>query len=955
MTYSTRHERNRRDLEAGGTWSSPAPVVKSVTTGDARHTLLMANDPVRQVVLSMPCTHIGGQWFVKRGCLGIYGGFDRAEAWTPNYDAKTCAPESLNRRIVHLIKNTPEMEVCDFPADETRVIGGAAVCDPCSGLVFSFGGLKQVAHRGVRLLEKCCSGKLLAFDIDQSCESAELFNAMKEFSDMTPLQESWLAYRPSVSAMPCPRMFHATAWDPCNGRLWVFGGLALNEQQKQAKFDALDDLWIWSSNTGLWRHVRLEVMPPAKIGASMVFMDGQMYLFGGMPVADQEYLWSVNADIGEGTKWEKTPLPPELRQRVNGCVLVPFTDSLNRRYLFFSGGMMHELYGKLFRGVLETRICANVKYCSIWRFSLEKKLCEACWVSDSLPEVAYHCAARIGNHLMFTEGVNYHEKQNSCDLSVNSTAIRVHVNALLDKKKVSVSKTLAVTRQDRVLDNTITRAIKGATWRCITKALAHPRNKKLHGLFQNHQKTHSAKHFVLLGDTYIEKTVLDKRFGLSGFPFFIKDRVLIRDIVMYAYTDCVDPCIERHLSFVDFLAVMEYCRARGLYRFMSLELGLVIGGLTATSFFTIALSCTGFPGIPMFADPHLPMLKTAFEKLLPQYHSFADFTSMDGCPARLSRYVLSHLHVSPADLVIGSSDDLEAMIPGSNYETVLTEYFASDLGITTTNGPLFVDGDFLSFDPDIVAHTDLYVVRAVYECNLEPIFAFNSIDLVVSVIKLINSSKTHLDEDVIVRLLGACESMFIDFAKKSDMISPKLLALLPTVRFRRLSELVVDMLGIRGEVVIRGANGCSVMYDATIGTNLPIGEINTNVTRSALMALVVLMYGQCTINSLPEFFDRDDLADQFLTLCDTSSFLPPQTLRKVIIEFVIGRMFNKETITPDSVAKHFPRLFRADIHTRVVALCNVWDVARCAEQYMFAYDTEQIKWLLAQTCPTKPS
>ena len=914
----------------------------------------MENGPVQQVDMGITDTHIAGQYFVKNGFLAISGGYDRSEAWTPNYDPNTCDPETLNRRVVRMIHNSPRLEVTSFTADETRVIGGSTVCDPSSGLVFSFGGIKQVVTAESRLLQKRYCGKLSAYDMGQSNDNVILFDAMKESSGMFPLQDSCVAYRPDRNETPCARMFHASAWDPINNFLWIFGGVA-PDRTRNSEIVYLSDLWVWSLSTGLWKKLSLGNPPPPKMGATMGYMDGKMYLFGGAPLAQREYLWFVDVRITDESTWEKVPVPSHVGNRGNGCVIVPYIDALNRRYVFFSGGMRSELYGKICRSAIETKICATLKDCSIWKYSVEKNLCDECLFSDTVGEVAYHSAACVQDHLVFAGGVNFLEKQSGVELSVNTTAARVPMNTLLGKKKVGVSKKLDSLKQDRMLDNTITRTVKGATCRCITKTLAYPRSRKLHALFQSHQSRHNAKHFVLIGDTYIEKRILEKRFGLSNFPFYIRDRALIRDIGMYAYSDCIDPCVERHFDFFDFLTVMEYCRVNSLYRFMSLELGLVIGNLSASNFFTLALSCRGFPGVPMFADPNLPLLKTAFEKLVPQYHSFADFSVIDGCSARLSRYILSHLHASPTDLEFTSVDHLEAMIPSSDYETALTEYFAEDDAIETSNGPLFVDEEFLSFDPLVLVQTDLYVVKALYECNIASIFAFNSVDFIVSALQLINASTRPLDDALITRLLGNCESTFIEFAKLNDGISEKLLSLLPNIRFRKLAELVIDMLGSKGEVVIRGANGCSVMYDATLGTSLPSGEITTHVSKNALMALTVLMYVQCSIESLYQCFAREELADQFLTLCETSSFLPPQNLRKVIIEFVIGEMFNKKTITPDFVARHFPRLFRADIHARVVSLCDVAAVARCAEAYIDTYDVQQIKWLLTQVSPPKPN
>lgn len=107
-----------------------------------------------------------------------------------------------------------------------------------------------------------------------------------------PAANSWTNLSPSGS-LPAARLGAASAFDPVNRRIVVFGGYA-------AGATVLDDTWAYSPSTNAWSELSASNPPAARYHGAMVYepTTGRMILYGGIGADNNTRL---------GDTWAFTP------------------------------------------------------------------------------------------------------------------------------------------------------------------------------------------------------------------------------------------------------------------------------------------------------------------------------------------------------------------------------------------------------------------------------------------------------------------------------------------------------------------------------------------------------------------------------------------------------------------------------------------------------------------------
>jgi hypothetical protein len=246
-----------------------------------------------------------------------------------------------------------------------------------------------------------------------------------------------------------------------------------------------------------------------------------------------------------------------------------------------------------------------------------------------------------------------------------------------------------------------------------------------------------------------------------------------------------------------------------------------------------------------------------------------------------------------------------------------------------------------------VSEYDIAIVEAVQTFSLESLFKFDSFEFLVSAFALINSAVDPVSPELLGQILGKSVPLFHEYARRNRGLRVHLAEALPSFASEALLEFAVGLIGLVGETVIVSLDGWRIRYDSGIGIAMPAIEIASGVSRTCVLGLLVLMYTQPDIDDLPGFFKRRDFADQLLTLYEGSAFLPPEELREMCLEFVIRELFSPGKMTPDFVARTFPRIFRAGLTEEVMSRCDLRAVAaRVINAYLAKYETSHLRWFL---------
>lgn len=119
-------------------------------------------------------------------------------------------------------------------------------------------------------------------------------------AEMTPAQSGRVSA--AVSATPPPR-HGATVVSGAMGTGWLFGGTGVEGAGKSTQFN---DLWRFSSDTGLWERMGSLSSPPARADAeSWMDASGSLWVFGGQyqtpdgAMARLNDLWQFSPSTGE--------------------------------------------------------------------------------------------------------------------------------------------------------------------------------------------------------------------------------------------------------------------------------------------------------------------------------------------------------------------------------------------------------------------------------------------------------------------------------------------------------------------------------------------------------------------------------------------------------------------------------------------------------------------------------
>jgi len=91
-----------------------------------------------------------------------------------------------------------------------------------------------------------------------------------------PAANAWTKLSPAGS-LPTARLGQASAFDPVNRRIIVFGGYGTGAT-------ILDDTWAYSPATNAWTELNTSAMPPARYHGALVYepTSGRMILYGGI-------------------------------------------------------------------------------------------------------------------------------------------------------------------------------------------------------------------------------------------------------------------------------------------------------------------------------------------------------------------------------------------------------------------------------------------------------------------------------------------------------------------------------------------------------------------------------------------------------------------------------------------------------------------------------------------------
>lgn len=136
---------------------------------------------------------------------------------------------------------------------------------------------------------------------------------------------------------PSPRAFHASVNDRRSDKLVVFSGTTYNENQFFSNFTLYPDTWVWDLNNGGWHLANNGVgAPPARAQSGFTYLNGKMYVFGGVNefFSATNDLWAFDFDT---ETWSQiTPsgsLPPS-----RSAFVMEANEDQNAIYIFSGEG-----------------------------------------------------------------------------------------------------------------------------------------------------------------------------------------------------------------------------------------------------------------------------------------------------------------------------------------------------------------------------------------------------------------------------------------------------------------------------------------------------------------------------------------------------------------------------------------------------------------------------------------
>jgi hypothetical protein len=741
------------------------------------------------------------------------------------------------------------------------------------------------------------------------------YNVMKECTSMGLLQRGSKFDPMENQELPPVRQFHAAAWDPINSWLWIFGGTGSG--------GLFGDVWVWSLETGQWTELEIPGTPAPIAGATMTFVGDRIYLFA-------DGFWEL--DVRSRSAWREISVPPELEERRFGCVLVGYS-TREFNYVIFTGGASLDWSDVIVETEVEGSLADGLRYGGMWMYAIETEKFRVLIPQGEFPEVTRHSATCADDLLFIAGGINIGEDGSGF---YHRGLVRIDLGKLLECA-VPAAPVRVVSRcvQDPLLESALIADFREAALADIAQKRASVKVQKGARLFELHQREHVLGEFVCISQSWIDKRLFETRIGLGAVPPLALDHRLIADLVEYAYTDCINSEIDRAFPFPEFLALMESCRRLELYRFVWLEICFTFPFLTAKQFFEFA--CSLHEKLPMFMDCNLSIVRNMFERALPRYHSLANFRSLQGIDPSILRFVLEHIQPKESE-----AGQVSLSVPSSAFDGLL------DLAVSTfqtRDGPVVIDNSFLGLDPAMMETVNLCVVAAVQNCRIESLLVFQSVELCVSVLALLDSATVDLSDSLFNRLIRRAKPLFMAFARERRDLREALRDSLPSIRFPALLEFILRLVGVEGRALLVDGRDFSLQYDSRLGYPVPDGNLPCPIGRFPVLALATLMYTRCSVEDLPPFFDPRELADRFCTLCETSPCLPPGRLRDLVLAFIESTWTEFRT-DRDFMARNFPRMHRIGVDYAILNGIDYVQLLRDAQKHLTLYTQPDLEWLL---------
>lgn len=781
-------------------------------------------------------------------------------------------------------------------------------------------------------------------------------------------------YTPELTTQkPSPRCFHSAAWDTINNLMWIFGGSSISQKGQKVY---LNDLWVWSLYTGMWEQIEAKNPPTPRIGSSMTYLNGRLYLFGGCtstddllplesrsksnksihrtfedsdeyeklssdsdnfdsrPTQKEYFFYYLDISRGDFTDLTWIPIdniPSDLQHKLYGSVIVPYSPSIFQSYIIFTGGSLTNIYDSISSLVETDRSSSKHDRMTVSAFCTQTQQFVVFPDSLSVPDVSYHSAAVSRNGTLFIAGgittrdgyddLTFSRCMRSFDLK-KFLSFTSHVSSTFDRTilfDVSEIETDESSQGCRISSELYTDFICAVRDE-IEATSSGERVQHLYNDFVRHQTQHAnVQDFVVAcGGVFASVQVMECRVGRPFLPSARIGARLTKDLVTYAYTGVIEMAREQSdYEFSELRALVSFCRQRGLHRLIVLEFAANIHAMSASDFIEICIDTSGgFDGKPLFADDSMSAVKTVFSRVVPLFHNLVDFSKIGELQPQTARELLA--------FVSGRSQKCCTFdIPRSTLESEL-RFFDGSAVVETANGAALCDTSSLSFDDFDLSRAKFEVVRAVTTSSFGRLFESGDADDIFSAFWLITRHKGELDRTSLSNLLGDSASKFLSFARGSQEFKRRLAGLVPQVRHLAVLEFALNLIGAGGQSEFVADDGVRFPYDCEIGPQIPHGEVRVAVGSRPLSAYLAVLYNadrvtdRSSVSSLiPPIFKCGELADDFLSLVASNFAASPCAVRKAVCDFIVCELF--EDADEVKFLLLFPRLFDAELHEAALA------------------------------------
>lgn len=914
------------------------------------------DDDLYQIIhVNGTMTHIAGQFFASRNRLYLIGGFNHDQIWTPNYTPDFDFDE-LHKHVVFIIKLKSDntLSYKENIASHTRLIAGSIAFVPDRSITFTFGGLRQVKMPSRRLAIKASNKIFAHLWTKDGCDTD--FNALKTNSIIYRFQTEKIRFMPDLNAeIPTERFFHTSIWDSEHELVWIFGGGYIDK----GSIISTNDLWTWSAQTGLYKKMITKNPPPERIGASMTYVNGKIYLFGGYAVSealDKKFIHILDIHNIDNLEWKHIEAPKTLAYKVFGAVLIPYHVSKFMDYILIIGGSNVPIYDDIINNTMkDTYIGDNLDPLTIFCFSVQhSSFIEDFLLISHVSNPSYHACAIIRDKLIIAGGVNTFNQK----FTYNRKIYNIKIRELLMPKSTAPNNSVLTTvtnhsvipHFDKDLSAKIYCYIKQEINQVIKKT---ERTNLLLATFLNHQQDHMPiKRFLLIQGYYASKEIIEARVGSNLSLFFSFPAPLAHDFVIYCYTDIIDTSTSQIGDFLMFHSFIKACYICKLYRLIWFEICLHLPEISIFQFFSLCFTTKPGSDVPLFLDPNLEILKFLAIECMPLYRNKIDAASLENCSIETKEFVLYHLYSEEEE--DAEEKEFPKQYPSSTLNSDLACLFTYNY-CHAKDGTITIDETAMRFDETIISNTELHVVKAVETCRLDPLFSYNSVDCIISAITLLNTCQIPLTKKEFTHVVESSIDLFYELASENHDFRMKLIDILLDCRFESILEFLIYLIGVNGQTYICGCDDTKIKYDSSLAISLPRNDNKYQIKRHAILWIITELYTKAPLNQLNSFFDKKEIAEDMLTFY---LHLPLQLihLHNPILEFMKTELFSEDSLPSEYLANIFSKCFKVKIHDLYRKYDNLQEVLQVLiTKHLEDLDEEEMKWILNVIVPdSKP-